>query len=173
VLRLKSERPSLFASEIREALLSQRLCDPGQVPSVSSINRILREAASASSSLAAEWPGLMVGHHMQQLFISNQSASMQQQQQHHQMLSPSGSTTQPTSAAHAFPNILQLDLSVPSTSATTSSYDPAMPLDCSSKRTATDSESGASPAVPPPPPVIVKRKKISYAIEDLLKKDDS
>jgi len=95
-----------------------------------------------------------------------------QQQQHHQMLSPSGSTQQ-TSAAHSFPNILQLDLSVPSTSATTSSYDPAMPLDCSSKRTATDSESGASPAVPTPPPAIVKRKKISYAIEDLLKKDDS
>lgn len=70
MLRLKSERPSLFASEIREALLSQRLCDPGQVPSVSSINRILREAASASSSLAAEWPGLMAGHHMHQLFAN-------------------------------------------------------------------------------------------------------
>jgi hypothetical protein len=164
VLRLKSERPSLFASEIREALLSQRLCDPGQVPSVSSINRILREAASASSSLAAEWPGLMVGHHMQQLFISNQSASIQQQpqQQQQQLLSPS--TQQSYSN-----NILQLDLSVPSTSATTSNYDPAMPLDCSSKRT--ESESG--PAVNPPPPAIIKRKKISYAIEDLLKKDDS
>ena len=45
VLRLKSERPSLFASEIREVLLNQRLCDPGQVPSVSSINRILREVS--------------------------------------------------------------------------------------------------------------------------------
>ena len=158
VLRLKSERPSLFASEIREALLSQRLCDPGQVPSVSSINRILREAASASSSLAAEWPGLMVGHHMQQLFISNQSASIQQQpQQQQQLLSPS--TQQSYSN-----NILQLDLSVPSTSATSSNYDPATPLDCSTKRTGYES----GPAVNPPPPAIIKRKKISYAIEDLL-----
>ncbi len=63
--------------------------------------------------------------------------------------------------------MLQLDLSIPSTSATSSSYDPA-PLDCSKR--AAEAESGVSAAVPPPP---VKRKKISYAIEDLLKKDDS
>ena len=62
--------------------------------------------------------------------------------------------------------MLQLDLSsIPSTS---TSYDPALPLDCSKR--AAEAESGVSAAVPPPP---VKRKKISYAIEDLLKKDDS
>ena len=83
VLRLKSERPSLFASEIREALVSQRLCDPAQVPSVSSINRILREAASATSSLAAEWPAalMMAGHHqhhhnmMQNLLMQGSTSS--------------------------------------------------------------------------------------------------
>ncbi|XP_057368378.1 paired box pox-neuro protein-like [Daphnia carinata] len=163
VLRLKSERPSLFASEIREALLSQRICDPGQVPSVSSINRILREAASASSSLAAEWPGLMVGHHMQQLFISNQSATLQQQQQHQAL----PGTAQPSAGLS---NVHQLDLPIPSTSATSSSYDPA-PLDCSSSKRTSD----VHPADPPPvaQSQTVKRKKISYAIDDLLKKDDS
>lgn len=58
--------------------------------------------------------------------------------------------------------MLQLDLSIPSTSSS-SSYDPA-PLDCSKR--AAEAESDVIPAVP-------KRKKISYAIEDLLKKDDS
>lgn len=59
--------------------------------------------------------------------------------------------------------MLQLDLSIPSTSSTSSSYDPA-PLDCSKR--AAEADSNVAPAVP-------KRKKISYAIEDLLKKDDS
>ena len=75
VLRLKAERPSLFASEIREMLLSQRLCDPSQVPSVSSINRILREAATATSSLATEWP-LSSQMMAQQFFSTNPAALM-------------------------------------------------------------------------------------------------
>ena len=33
----------MFAWEIREQLLSQRVCDPASIPSVSSINRILRQ----------------------------------------------------------------------------------------------------------------------------------
>lgn len=67
--------------------------------------------------------------------------------------------------------MLQLDLPVPSTSSSANShqsssgYDSA-PLDCSKR--ATEAESTA--AVPSTP---IKRKKISYAIEDLLKKDDS
>ena len=44
ILKLKSENPSLFAWEIRDQLLGQRVCDPNSIPSVSSINRILRNA---------------------------------------------------------------------------------------------------------------------------------
>ena len=42
ILRLKQENPGMFAWEIRDQLLSQRVCDPNTIPSVSSVNRILR-----------------------------------------------------------------------------------------------------------------------------------
>jgi hypothetical protein len=42
ILRFKQENPSMFAWEIRDQLLSQRICDPSTIPSVSSVNRILR-----------------------------------------------------------------------------------------------------------------------------------
>lgn len=44
ILRIKGENSSLFAWEIRDQLLAQRVCDPNSIPSVSSINRILRNA---------------------------------------------------------------------------------------------------------------------------------
>lgn len=42
ILRFKQENPSLFAWEIRDQLLAQGICDPSTIPSVSSVNRILR-----------------------------------------------------------------------------------------------------------------------------------
>ena len=39
ILRIKTENPSMFAWEIRDQLLAQRVSDPNSVPSVSSINR--------------------------------------------------------------------------------------------------------------------------------------
>ncbi|KAF6217054.1 hypothetical protein GE061_001407 [Apolygus lucorum] len=42
ILRCKQENPGMFAWEIRERLLSQRNGEPSSVPSVSSVNRILR-----------------------------------------------------------------------------------------------------------------------------------
>jgi hypothetical protein len=61
ILRLKTENPALFAWEIRDQLTAQRVCDPNSIPSVSSINRILRNAghptdptdANSSSASAA------------------------------------------------------------------------------------------------------------------------
>ncbi|CAL4160791.1 unnamed protein product, partial [Meganyctiphanes norvegica] len=44
ILRLKQENPGMFAWEIREQLAHQRVCDPSTLPSVSSINRILRNS---------------------------------------------------------------------------------------------------------------------------------
>ena len=47
ILDLKQQNPSIFAWEIRDQLLSQQICDDTTIPSVSSINRILRNAASS------------------------------------------------------------------------------------------------------------------------------
>ncbi|RXG52275.1 Paired box pox-neuro protein [Armadillidium vulgare] len=44
ILRLKYEHPGMFAWEIRETLAQQKICDPTTLPSVSSINRILRNS---------------------------------------------------------------------------------------------------------------------------------
>ena len=46
ILGLKQENPSIFAWEIRDLLLKQRICDEQSIPSVSSINRILRNSAA-------------------------------------------------------------------------------------------------------------------------------
>lgn len=65
ILRLKQENPGMFAWEIREQLSAQRVCDPASLPSVSSINRILRnsglwtphEAAAAAAAAAGAGQG--------------------------------------------------------------------------------------------------------------------
>ena len=44
ILKMKTENPSIFAWEIRDQLLTQRVCDAASLPSVSSINRILRNS---------------------------------------------------------------------------------------------------------------------------------
>ena len=46
ILGFKHENPSMFAWEIRDQLLAQRVCDEQTIPSVSSINRILRNATA-------------------------------------------------------------------------------------------------------------------------------
>ena len=39
IIRIKTDNPGMFAWEIRDQLLSHRVCDPASIPSVSSINR--------------------------------------------------------------------------------------------------------------------------------------
>ena len=46
ILGYKAENPSIFAWEIRDQLLKQRVCDEQSIPSVSSINRILRNSSA-------------------------------------------------------------------------------------------------------------------------------
>jgi hypothetical protein len=46
ILRFKQENPGMFAWEIRDQLLAQRICDPSSIPSVSSVNRILRNSGA-------------------------------------------------------------------------------------------------------------------------------
>ena len=61
ILRMKQENPGVFAWEIRDQLLSQRVCNPSSIPSVSSINRILRNSGiwtpGPSQGEAATEPG--------------------------------------------------------------------------------------------------------------------
>ncbi|CAL1526636.1 unnamed protein product [Lymnaea stagnalis] len=52
ILDLKQQNPSIFAWEIRDQLLAQRVCDDTTIPSVSSINRILRNATSSGSDVS-------------------------------------------------------------------------------------------------------------------------
>lgn len=50
----KQENPSIFAWEIRDKLLSDGVCDKNNVPSVSSINRIVRTRAQQKQKAMAE-----------------------------------------------------------------------------------------------------------------------
>ncbi|UJR25533.1 hypothetical protein I4U23_006879 [Adineta vaga] len=49
IAEIKAENPSIFAWEIRERLLNDGVCTQDNLPSVSSINRVLRNLSSASS----------------------------------------------------------------------------------------------------------------------------
>ncbi|XP_027141529.1 paired box protein Pax-5-like isoform X2 [Larimichthys crocea] len=62
ILHLKHTNPTMFAWEIRDRLLLERVCDHDSVPSISSINRIIRnkvqsescEVVSSASSVTME-----------------------------------------------------------------------------------------------------------------------
>nr|XP_046263125.1 paired box protein Pax-5-like isoform X5 [Scatophagus argus] len=49
ILHLKHTNPSMFAWEIRDRLLLERVCDDESVPSISSINRIIRSKVQSES----------------------------------------------------------------------------------------------------------------------------
>ena len=67
IIRIKTDNPGMFAWEIRDQLLSHRVCDPASIPSVSSINRILRNAGHevveqehADNNTSGEWVVMMM-----------------------------------------------------------------------------------------------------------------
>ena len=64
ILQLKKENPSIFAWEIRDYLLAQRICDEQTIPSISSINRILRNAGAFDNDgvLAGDSSALIYPH---------------------------------------------------------------------------------------------------------------
>ncbi|CAN0427368.1 unnamed protein product [Lampetra fluviatilis] len=54
IAQYKRECPSIFAWEIRDRLLSEGACTSDNIPSVSSINRVLRNLASEKQPMGAE-----------------------------------------------------------------------------------------------------------------------
>ncbi|XP_040903628.1 paired box protein Pax-5-like [Toxotes jaculatrix] len=49
ILHLKHTNPTMFAWEIRDRLMLERVCDHDSVPSISSINRIIRSKVQSES----------------------------------------------------------------------------------------------------------------------------
>ncbi|KAJ8408696.1 hypothetical protein AAFF_G00253310 [Aldrovandia affinis] len=58
----KRQNPTMFAWEIRDRLLTEGVCDSDTVPSVSSINRIIRTKVQQPFNLSLDGKGLSPGH---------------------------------------------------------------------------------------------------------------
>ncbi|XP_026471627.1 paired box pox-neuro protein [Ctenocephalides felis] len=79
IVRFKQDNPSMFAWEIRDQLLAQRVCDPHSIPSVSSVNRILRNSGSWSDHdlvLLSSPSGQDVGMKRQDSSIPNKNSPL-------------------------------------------------------------------------------------------------
>ncbi|XP_039624239.1 paired box protein Pax-8 isoform X3 [Polypterus senegalus] len=62
IAEYKRQNPTMFAWEIRDRLLSEGVCDNDTVPSVSSINRIIRTKVQQPFNLPMDSKGLSPGH---------------------------------------------------------------------------------------------------------------
>uniref|UniRef100_A0A5S6R2B5 Paired domain-containing protein n=1 Tax=Trichuris muris TaxID=70415 RepID=A0A5S6R2B5_TRIMR len=87
----KKQNPTMFAWEIRDRLLADGICDHDNVPSVSSINRIVRNKTADKVATAVRGSDM---HHQQQQQQQQQQHDQQQQQQQQPR-----ETTQPAAQA--------------------------------------------------------------------------
>ncbi|XP_014216086.1 paired box protein Pax-5-like, partial [Copidosoma floridanum] len=77
IANYKRDNPTMFAWEIRDRLLAEGICSQDNVPSVSSINRIVRNKAAEKAKHAHQ-------QHQQQQAQQQQQQSQPQQQQQQQ-----------------------------------------------------------------------------------------
>ncbi|KAL5288839.1 Poxn family protein [Megaselia abdita] len=77
ILRFKAENPGMFAWEIRDQLIKQRICDPNSLPSVSSVNRILRNGGLMTDEMTSNEQNVIMQetYLKQQLFAANPTPS--------------------------------------------------------------------------------------------------
>lgn len=68
ILRFKAENPGMFAWEIRDQLIKQRICDPNSLPSVSSVNRILRNGGLMTDEMTTNEQNVI----MQESYLKQQ-----------------------------------------------------------------------------------------------------
>ncbi|XP_020801089.1 paired box pox-neuro protein [Drosophila serrata] len=126
IIRLKEENSGMFAWEIREQLQQQRVCDPSSVPSISSINRILRNSglwtdemtssqqnAAAAAAAAATAAAAAASHHHQAAAAgsngpSNNGYAPQAPPPPVTLATPSTPVATPTSTRYAKPPALMM-----------------------------------------------------------------
>ncbi|XP_052864118.1 paired box pox-neuro protein [Anopheles cruzii] len=91
ILRFKQENPGMFAWEIRDQLLSQRICDPNTIPSVSSVNRILRNGGMWTDDMTSNEQMLRESSHSTAAYMQSKSMAhplySQTLEQHQALLS--------------------------------------------------------------------------------------
>uniref|UniRef100_A0A8W7PXE6 Paired domain-containing protein n=1 Tax=Anopheles coluzzii TaxID=1518534 RepID=A0A8W7PXE6_ANOCL len=75
ILRFKQENPGMFAWEIRDQLLSQRICDPNTIPSVSSVNRILRNGGMWTDDMTSNEQMLRESSHSSNAYMQSKAMS--------------------------------------------------------------------------------------------------
>lgn len=113
----------MFAWEIRDQLLSQRVCDPNTIPSVSSVNRILRNGGMWTDDMTPDQHSpAFLSKHLYMQPGAQQSSSMHHQQfpfaeppqlkqhSHHQQASPSSTSSTSSYSDRTSEKVSTIDL---------------------------------------------------------------
>lgn len=136
----------MFAWEIREQLLAQRVCEPHSIPSVSSVNRILRN----SGVWPTEQPSISyIPHDYNSWSISRPSRFFR--------YPTPPSSVEPTITTSPLP-----PLTIPT-------IEESLPVNCTTDSIPTSTSATPTQPLSAPEP---QKKKNPYSIEELLKKPD-